>query len=535
MSPVSTLGGYRRGDWVLALLLFAGIVAYLSHLPRNLGVADESHFLYEAKRIRDGEVMYRDFFQFVTPGASYAMAFLFWAFGTTMTTARVGTAVVHGVTGVLMYATCRALHVRRALAAVAPLAYLAMCQSAWQVASWHWFGTLIVTLLVFVLVRGPWASRPRWAIVPGLATGCLIAVEQQRGLPTAVGVGLLFVVDHLLDRRYPGPASWQSLAARLSYFFAGIAAIVIPLLATFVMLAGFDPLFNDLVRFPLQNYAKMFRCRWGTVLPITTGLAAYTFPTVLKYLPVALLPACLRVAFGLYLGLDRARLRALVVLIVSAGFAALSIRYFPDFIHIAFVAPIFLVAAAEALEWTLTALVRPAPVGTAVGWVVAVALIAVLTVHLRRNALLLREEFPFSHETAFGRIDFSDPSEPPLIDAARTLLSETPSRELFAYANTSKPYLTTGGKNPTPYQYFFAPVSGRQQTDEVLAILKTRGVPYVVATRMFLRESDPVVRAIFEDYELVETPHIVGPKQQRMFLLYRRKDRQLPDTAAAPE
>jgi len=63
------------GDAALALLIFAAAWAYLASLPRYLGGADESYFLYEAKRIRDGEVMYRDFFQFTTPLAESARRF----------------------------------------------------------------------------------------------------------------------------------------------------------------------------------------------------------------------------------------------------------------------------------------------------------------------------------------------------------------------------------------------------------------------------------------------------------------------------
>jgi len=38
----------------------------------------------------------------------------------------------------------------------------------------------------------------------------------------------------------------------------------------------------------------------------------------------------------------------------------LSIAYFPDFIHIAFIAPFFFVAAAENLEWAARHLPLPA-------------------------------------------------------------------------------------------------------------------------------------------------------------------------------
>jgi hypothetical protein len=68
-----------RFDTCVEVGLFVVLVAYLVRLPLGLQMSDESALLYEAKRIRDGEVMYRDFFQFVTPLASYTIAGAYWA------------------------------------------------------------------------------------------------------------------------------------------------------------------------------------------------------------------------------------------------------------------------------------------------------------------------------------------------------------------------------------------------------------------------------------------------------------------------
>ena len=102
-------------DAALALLIFAGTVLYLSWLPRNLTAADESIHLYEAKRILDGEVLYRDVFEMITPGFMYLMALLFRLFGTDFATARIAQAVLHGIAAVALYYACRKLDIRRGL------------------------------------------------------------------------------------------------------------------------------------------------------------------------------------------------------------------------------------------------------------------------------------------------------------------------------------------------------------------------------------------------------------------------------------
>src|SRR6185436_1182203 len=97
----------RVGDLLITALLFIATVVYWMSLPHSLQPADESVHLYEAKRLLNGEVLYRDFFNFITPGWFYLMASMFWLFGTTIETARATMAVVHGLTVVLIYLTCR--------------------------------------------------------------------------------------------------------------------------------------------------------------------------------------------------------------------------------------------------------------------------------------------------------------------------------------------------------------------------------------------------------------------------------------------
>src|SRR5262249_45533075 len=115
-SAAVTIRTLDTGDRVIALTIVALTCAYLAALPRYLGWADESYFLYEAKRIRAGEAMYRDIFKFITPLASYVMALLFWAFGTTLATARIAMSVLHGILCACLYAIARLAGVRRSLA-----------------------------------------------------------------------------------------------------------------------------------------------------------------------------------------------------------------------------------------------------------------------------------------------------------------------------------------------------------------------------------------------------------------------------------
>jgi hypothetical protein len=69
--------GPVRRVWTSGLLgaaLALGAVVYLVAYPPALGGADESYILYEAKRLWNGDVPYRDFFDFIMPGTFYFYA-----------------------------------------------------------------------------------------------------------------------------------------------------------------------------------------------------------------------------------------------------------------------------------------------------------------------------------------------------------------------------------------------------------------------------------------------------------------------------
>ncbi len=509
MWPTTTAAGAQPVtlDRLIALLLFGVVVGYLASLPRNLGSADESFFLYEARRIREGEVMYRDFFEFVAPGAWYLMAALYGLFGTDMATARIGAAAIHGLIVILSYLTCRRLGVRRELSVIVPLAYVALCQPPWPHASPHWFGTLLVAVLLYAMVKPanvPTPSRAR-CVTLGVVVGALITVEQQKGAVMAAGAAAFLVMDYLTSRWY-GPASLRQLLTSLLSFGGGVAIIAVPVMLAMIAAAGWRPVFDDLVVYPLYSYHRFAaHSSWGAVGVFSRGYAAYTWPTVLKWLPIAMVPPLLRAAILVVRREDRDHVRQLTALVVVGVLSTVSILYNPDFIHIAFVAPVLLVAAAEGCDWVLS-WIPFAVLSRAAGWVVALALAGFLLRQASDNTARSHREYPRAHETAFGRVDFAAAWEPALVDTVRTLLGQAGSNELFCYPLLASPYLTTGARNPTPFHVLTAQQSPPGHLQQALSILKNRPPPYIIAAPLFLRPDDPIAQLIDERYAFFALP-----------------------------
>src|SRR5215813_8998945 len=278
---------YSGADLGLMAVLCAATALYLVALPRNLSAADESVYLYEAKRVFEGQVLYRDVFEITTPGWIYLMAALFRLFGVSLGTARVAMAVLHGLTAAALYATARHFGVRAVFAWLPALAYVVVCQPAWPIASQHWLGTFLAALLLLRCASLP-SARVSWAIVPGLLIGLMIAVHQQRGACVGAGVFLWLIADALLRRR-DAREPRAPLFGQLAALIGGAALVVVPMCVWIVVQAGFDPVWKALVIHPLFNYRSFSHAAWGKRGGLLTEQGSYTFPLLLKYLPLILL------------------------------------------------------------------------------------------------------------------------------------------------------------------------------------------------------------------------------------------------------
>jgi hypothetical protein len=477
-------------------------------LPRDLNFADESVHLYQAKRILQGEVIYRDFWNVITPGWMYLMAVLFGVFGTDLAIARIVAAVLHGLTAVFLFLACRRLGIRTSLSWPPALAYVVLCPPAWSIASQHWLATTISATLLFVLA-GRRRDRAAWPFFPGLVTGLLIAVTQQRGLILAAGLFIWLIVDDLIQRRFSQPLRGSALLPQLALLVAGGFAVGLPLSIWMVAGAGFDPMWQSLVvmAHAAYNYSAKASCEWGYSGILTVHQASMTFPLVLKYLPSILIVSVPRL---LLLWLHRNRsdeASRLTLLICFCASSVFSIWYFPDFIHIAFIAPVFFVTIAESLEWAAKrfALVSRKTL-RGLGWAGSAAILVASTQHLADNAERSRARSRFGRSTAFGWVDLTHENQARLYDRLEVLMRSAPSRSLYCYPPVSGLYLMLDADDPTPYGVLVPSFNPPESVRDALQHLEANPPHYVAFLGRWLpvRPDDPIAAWIRRHYEPIE-------------------------------
>ncbi len=493
MSLPRPIARASRLSLALPLALFAGTVLQLWTLPRVLGDSDEGLYLYEAKRLLEGAVFYRDVFDLITPGSHLLMAAVFRLFGTDMAVARAADAVIHGLIVVCMYACCRVLGVGRGLAAAAALTDPAVFRPGWAVASPHWLSTLFSLVVLLVALRGPGQ-----AFLGGIAVGLVIAVQQQRGGLVGAAMAAILVADHLLLMRRQG---WRRLGRALAEFGGGVSCIVVPLGLFLVAKAGPSPVFKALVVYPLVHYSQSAAgAPWGYVGAFGWN-ARHTFPTLLTWLPGLAVLAALRAGADWWRGAPSERVRRSVALALSAPAWIASILYFPDYIHLAIIGPIFAVVAADLLAG---ALAPPRAASRVAGGIGTAFLLVAIAFQLERVSTGSWQDYPIVHHTPFGTMNFRDRNRPDQIEWMRTLLRDSGTDELFVYPAGAAWYLWTDTINPTPYQFLAASYNGPDQLAETVAILDRRRLPYVIG--VMLLAGDPVSDYLRAHYTPMKQP-----------------------------
>ncbi len=485
----------------MVLLLCAVAVLYLTRFPLALGGPDEPKQLHEAKRLLGGEVMYRDVFDIVLPGWMYLMAGLFSLFGTTLATARMTAAVIHAVAVGLVFLACRQLAVRRELAAVAALTYLAVCEPAYPMASHHWLATALCGLLLVIALL----PRPTWrrAVAMGVVVGLLIMVHQQRGAFMGLGVAACLIAQALLAR-WSGDASARSpLLQQLLALDAGALLVVVPLVGWLTLRAGVAAIWQAVVAYPLVNYRGVIRTSWGF-----GGGLTQTFPRLLAVLPGVL---AVTLARALALGFRRAdseRVRALTILAVFGLFSILSVFYYPDFIHLAFIAPVSFVAVAETSEWALRRL--PVRAHRMLGWGIALTLTAAIAWRLEQNLTVQPPGRPtLDYASAFGHVEI-DQAAIDWLEKLDALLSAAPSRTLYVHPNAGFTYLLLDARNPTRFEFVLRNYTPVEALQEVVGKLAADPPAYVITREALIWKGDPIAQFIREHYSRLDPEQRVG-------------------------
>jgi 4-amino-4-deoxy-L-arabinose transferase-like glycosyltransferase len=460
----------RSERWILAavaLLSFAYLLLFRRYTTMD---PDEGIILEGAQRVLRGQVLYRDFFSFCTPGSYYFVALLFKVFGSSVLVARSALSICGSVFSALTYLLARRVTSRsNALSAAALTAALSIPYRAVVVHNWDstvW-ACLALYCAVRALERGPWL----WAAGMGGAAALTFLFEQSKGAGLALGLILGWTLITLGDRERMPPRRGFRLG------WAGGAAL--PLLATLAYFArrgALRAMVTDL-SWPIFHYTTANQVpygyqNWSDAARASLFLHA-TFPqkilSLLVLTPCFIMPLLPLVALGflVYWCLPQRRLgsaRGLrnYYLLVGSAMAGLLLSVIvvrADIVHFMYLAPLLFLV----LAWIMDGRdIHSALFRAARPWLNYLLLICFAGFAL---ALFLRtRDAPYSIGSRRGELRAARPDQVVPYVQARVAAGET----MLVYPYLPLYYYLTATSSPARFDYLQPGMHTAAQTREVV-------------------------------------------------------------------
>lgn len=459
------------GLFVLACLYLCAFRRFMLLDP------DEGIVLQGAERILRGEVLYRDFFSFLTPGSYYLLALLFKLFGNSLMVARSTLVLYGGVFTVFAYWMARRVTSRWAALLIA---YLTLATSmSWRFVVLHnWDSTFWLCLAVYCSVLLVQTRQARWTFGAGTFGSLTFLFEQSKGAGFVLGLLLGFILIVWIERPTERPLRFSRAHA-----LALAAGFAWPLALTLVYFAGHhaaSAMFADwswaFHHYSVTNNVPYGYTDWSDEARASLFGASRPFDIFLVMLAVSpsfLLPALPIIGLVL-LGYwtIRARRGSLppdraayyVVAGSSVAGAMLSVIFVrTNVIHFAYLAPILYLV----LAWVLDAgdigggIVRAMRPVLVLGVFVAFTATGMALLIANRNARSVVE-------TRRGEVRLSRPDEVIGYTQAHVPAGE----RIFVYPYFPLGYYLTATFSATRYEYLQPGMHTREQDEEAIGELE---------------------------------------------------------------
>ncbi len=252
--------------WFLAISL-CFVTLFPTLFWSNFIILDQDTWiaLYGAKRILEGQLLYKNFFDFVTPGTDYILATVFYLFGVKLSVARIALAVSNALVVAIIVLVSSYTIKNKLLFMLLPF-LTAIYASYNYYVSHHYFILLPVILTLFsgiMNIKEQSTKTHQW-LFTGLATAGAFLFIQSIGL-TLFGMIVLFLICYYVSpspfekgaghpsERWVGGIFWKGLMYYISGFLIPIIFVVI----LFALSGSLTAFIYDSFIWPLLHYKTM--------------------------------------------------------------------------------------------------------------------------------------------------------------------------------------------------------------------------------------------------------------------------------------
>ena len=356
-------------EWLIAGLVFGSSALHFSFFfSYTQLIGDEGIVLQGAQRILEGQILYRDFFSFLTPGSFYWNALFLKIFGNSILVARTVLLVEGALLSTITYLLARRVCARWT-SFLAALSVTLTSLPHWFLVLHNWDSTLWASLALYCAVL--FLQSPRHLSV--LAIGWFVVLtcmfEQSKGAGIVVGLALAFAIIAATDPamvRY-----WKPFRTTL------VVGLILPFLAAFLYFAVNHSSLQMAAGWfwPLRHYSEINKTAYGFVAPVSALGRIYSGPwdsrlvAIIVTAPWFIIPALplISVASLTHGILKRWRgtshgpggaYHVLVSSTVIGSLLSLVATGRPDFTHLLYLSPIVFITVAWLIDGQMPA--RPA-------------------------------------------------------------------------------------------------------------------------------------------------------------------------------
>ncbi len=237
-----------RLDLAIAALsgVFVFLLVFKLPLTPILNESDHHMFLYEGMRLLDGDVMYRDFFQFTFPGSQAWYWLTFSIFGLRYWILPATIVLLAASSALVCLAVSKATIPGKIY--VIPALLFIFFGFRWDGldGTHRMFSPIFLMLASLAIIRG---STPRHLVLAGLFCALASFFTQQRGFIAIVAIASFLLIEHFQSKR-----AWPDLLAKIGFLGGSYLVVLCALTAYFALSAGVANFIFATLEYPAKYY-----------------------------------------------------------------------------------------------------------------------------------------------------------------------------------------------------------------------------------------------------------------------------------------
>jgi hypothetical protein len=264
-----------QSNWICPLLAaLAFLVCYLRsfllpHTPLALW-GDQLGFATKGVRILQGELPYRDFFEFLTPGTDLVYALLFRCAGISLAIPNLTMAALAAATVWMLTWIARRLQQPSMFTILPATLMIGLVLYGSLDATHHWFSTVLIMAAACVMLGRTSSFR---IATSGALIGLATSSTQTKGVAVAVGIVVFLFCQAKLKKPNATLGNQSSVKAsrQCLIFFASALVIFALINGPFILAAGPNRWIDQVLIFPVRYFGSVSANNWQGVLPEFQG------------------------------------------------------------------------------------------------------------------------------------------------------------------------------------------------------------------------------------------------------------------------